>query len=571
MAISSELRAQMDAAVGKKNASKLTPEMRVQMDAAVGRGPVPVEQPQGPSFLETIAKPFTKTLATGIGAVEGAGRLAVGALTGGGLSPEEIQRAGQAVTQERSFGPFGSATAIGAKPQSTGQFAKEVVGTGLELGSYLAPVGGVAKGATTATKLLPKIGEAAKVGAGYGALAGGMQAGGAEIARPDSTLGSVAKQTGFGALAGGAVGGVIPSAGVALRSGAGTVGKGINLVKEAIGSVVSGVEKSDLSSRLVNSVIKPLEKEFRFGRDPGRTVVEELASSGIKVNNRQQLSNFITQTKKSVGQEIESVLTSPLNSKKKINIQPAINSIDKSIMQAAESGDELLMNRLQSVKNGLEYTYKQKGGRLVKSDVKKTLLTPKEAQTVKRQVGEAMRWTGQAFDADVNQARAGIYREIDKLIDNAVPGIDKLNDRYGGLLSAEKSIERTMNVGQRGQTLSMGDLVTGGLGGAAFGGPGAIISAVGRRFIESTPFKTRLAVLLQKHGVQSSLEELLTLPKEAQTEILKELPVKARLEVKTLLTAAEKAFRAFVVNQTSRETTPSQSQTAQEVPSLQPR
>lgn len=513
---------------------------------------------QKPGFLASIAAPFTKTLATGLGAIEGIGTLAGEAMKPGKITPEGLRAAETAATRERDFGVFGTSKPIGADISATegvgsalGKFAKPVIGTGLELGSYAAPVG-VAKGAGQATRFLSKLGAGARAGAKFGALGGGMQAGGRELAQEGSTLGSVAKKTLGGSLAGGVVGGTLPVAGAIAAAPFKAVGKGLGMAREALGEAVTAGEKSDLSSRLVNSVIKPLEKEFRFGRDPGRTVVEELANTGTKANTREQLARFITESKNGVGKEIEAALTDPSVANKKINISGAVRSIDSAIQKAAESGDELLMGRLQSVKDGLEYTFKQKGGRLRKSAPKSMELTPKEAQAVKRQIGEAMRWTGQAFDNDVNQARATIYREIDKLIDAAVPGIDRLNDRYGGLLSAEKSIERTMNVGQRGQTLSMGDIVTGGIGGAAFGGPGAILSAIGRRFIESTPFKTRLAVLLRKHGVEASLEEMLAKTATERSEALKKLPVVARMEAMRIIEAAEKGIRAAAVQETSR-------------------
>jgi predicted ABC-type ATPase len=97
------------------------------------------------------------------------------------------------------------------------------------------------------------------------------------------------------------------------------------------------------------------------------------------------------------------------------------------------------------------------------------------------------------------------------MIDEAAPGIDKLNDRYAGLLSAEKSLERTQNIKQRHAAISLPDIGA-GIGGLVLSGGNPLMGAAAyglRRGLESTAFKTRAAQALEGIGNRIPLKSVI--------------------------------------------------------------
>src|SRR3990167_910313 len=188
-------------------------------------------------FVQTIASPFIKTIASVPAALEGAGKLIAG----------DVQGASNALTRERSFGYLGSTRPVGINQEtgqalSGGQWAKDFIGTGAELGAYaVGGEGAVGVGKATMGGLIK---QGAKTGFKTGLLSGAFGQGGAELQKPDSTFGSVVGETfkggTVGALSGGVLGAAAPIAGKAvgaLRSVPATVGKAVQTTK-AIGSQV---------------------------------------------------------------------------------------------------------------------------------------------------------------------------------------------------------------------------------------------------------------------------------------------------------------------------------------------
>jgi hypothetical protein len=212
----------------------------------------------------------------------------------------------------------------------------------------------------------------------------------------------------------------------------------------------------------MNALLKPLGKEFLFGKNPGK-IVEE----GLTANTRKGLLEKIVGKKKEVGALIETALTDPAAAAKRIDIKPLLTPIDEAVKKAVSRGDQTLVDRLLAVKSGLTNNFELVGSKVKPTGAKELLLSPKDAQIFKREIGEATKWTGQVFDNEVNKVRAQVYSAIDKAIDAAVPAVEKLNQRYANLLGGQKSMERTLAVLQRQNLASFSQL---GLGGIATAG-----------------------------------------------------------------------------------------------------
>jgi hypothetical protein len=298
------------------------------------------------------------------------------------------------------------------------------------------------------------------------------------------------------------------SGGVELATGASGA-----LLKTKLGQSAVKYMTEKIPSRLVNSIIRPNDKAFDFGRNPGLGVVQE----GIVANSRAGLLAKIGLKKQDIGKQIGDTLISGENAAKSLDVQDAIlNPIRIAKKQAVEAGDKALYSRLDDIEQGLTKEFDE---RFNVVGNKKMQLTPEEVQKLKIRVGKDTRWTGQTFDNDVNKVRVSIYRNLDGVLDDNVAGIADLNARYANMLTAEKNLERT---DKRMQRLVMAGLRTTGVGtgyalysglsgdsGAEAVAKGIAAGAV-TKFAGSTPAKTYTAQILNKLG-QSEREHLFKL------------------------------------------------------------
>jgi hypothetical protein len=282
----------------------------------------------------------------------------------------------------------------------------------------------------------------------------------------------------------------------------------------AINSVIGGLSpiasevlaplKESAAGRFINSLIKPKEADFRFGKNPGLAVAEE----GITGNTLKGLQNNISRARKAVGQSIDTLLTHPAVAGIKQDITAAFTPIDEAISKAVDNGEQDLVTRLLSLKNGLTKDYKLVDGALKETGAKDLVLTPKEIQQMKIKVGEGTRWTGQAFDSDINQVKTKVYRELNNLVEKAAPGTKELQAKYANLLTAEKAAEKRAGVATRNNLVSLPNVIEGGLGTllgtVASGGVGIPALATGvagiglSKAAGSTAFKSRVAKQLAK-------------------------------------------------------------------------
>lgn len=309
---------------------------------------------------------------------------------------------------------------LGVKDAFTPTTGGQKLGFGVEqIGEFFTPGGAVTKG-SKAVEAVAGAGKLAKYSKGLGQTAKvvgeSLASGGVSLAQTGDV--GEAKTS---ALLGGA--------GAAVAPGAQKVAKAF---KEYMGEKVA--------PKVINSLVKPISKEFEFGKNAGAGVVKE----GIKANTREGLLTKITERKTALGDEIGGLLDKV---KTNIDVAPAINKIDDAIKKANKAGDSTLSSRLKEVKQALTSEFDEVTGEVIGK--KNMILSPSDARKFKTEIGEAARWTGQAFDNDVNQARVAIYRGINDLIDNVAPGTKALNARFADMLSAERALQRTIDIAER--------------------------------------------------------------------------------------------------------------------------
>lgn len=276
--------------------------------------------------------------------------------------------------------------------------------------------------------------------------------------------------------------------------------RGLGEVKRAIGPQVA--------SRVVNSLIKPLLKDFSYGKNPGAGVARE----GIVANSLDDLANKINKKRNEVGQAIDKVLSR--NTDKVIDASDALSPIDEAINKAVEGGpaNASLVKRLQDEKQAILFKHTLDGnGNIVKMsedplDLSK--MTPLQARELKTKIGDMARWTGNQTDDEAsNKALRDIYGKVRAKIEEAVPQTKAFNERYANLTSAGVATKYRDKLASRQDLISMPMKVGGAAGiitALATGGSGlipvlsAFVGVAGDKAISSPAFKTRLGSWLMR-------------------------------------------------------------------------
>ncbi len=291
--------------------------------------------------------------------------------------------------------------------------------------------------------------------------------------------------------------------------------------KEAVQVAGSDILKAE-APRVINSLIKPLLKDFSYGKNPGRTVAE----LGIKANTMEELGTKITAAKNDIGKTIGS-LSDKLGSNKKVAVNAksiVVDTIDKAMDKAATNNDTTVLNRLHEVKQALTQELGKlntKEGPTIVSTGSKKLdnLNYKEALGLKQKIGELTKFTGNASDDKaVNSTLKQIYGKVKEAMNTSASEINpklgkqmqKLNEQYADLSSAEIATKYRDKIEQRASLVKISPTLVGlgsGLATAfATGGsavPTILAGLVGAgldKAFTSTAFKTRLASWMAKES-----------------------------------------------------------------------
>ena len=356
-------------------------------------------------------------------------------------------------------------------------------------------------GAITASTLLP-----------YGKIASGII----------GALGATGLKTGvqtLGAIGSGAVGGYVVDVGAnmqsgktgaeALKPGLGTViGAGIPGAGAAIGGIRTALK--DTAPTIINSLIKPLQKGFAYGKDPGRTVSE----LGIVANSLEELATNIGTARNTIGEKL-SQYSKFIPKEFTLNASDALAPFDEAIKAAVSKNNQTLYNRLQQTKQAITNVFSTSlgaitpvGSRLLDN------LTYEQGVQIKRLIGDLTEWTGkQTEDESVNGALTRMYGalkgKLDELANKAnqeiAAELKKLNRQYADLTSAEVATKYRDVLNKRQNLVNLPGKI--GLVGAALtapftGGVTAVIAAIASigidKALSSPAFKTRLAAWLAK-------------------------------------------------------------------------
>lgn len=332
------------------------------------------------------------------------------------------------------------------------------------------------------------------------------------LAAPVGAIGKVAK-TGAEALGAGQKTAKLTQAateGLAFTAGQGlmegekqsledyAINAGLNIAFPGVGMVAKSVGEN-MPARIINSLIKPVQKDFAYGKNPGRAVAELVPPS----NSMEELVKNIDVTLNDVGSRIGQVVSQSPNLKG-IDLSYTLKPIDEALKNANKTPrtNQTLISRLESVKE----------------DLVDNIQNGIDPQSYKKLIGELTKWTGNATDdAVINKSLKQVYGSTRDKMDvvfskeltpEQFAQYKKDSEAYGDLLSAKNAAEHRDKLLERQDLISFGAKNAGFLAALstaiATGGAGipAILAGLAGAGVDkamATPaFKTRLARLLSK-------------------------------------------------------------------------
>lgn len=265
-------------------------------------------RPQGidiPTALKELSKQgFTiegyndKPIQSAVSKVGSVAKSAVGGIAEGvgGIALTGIEKAGEALTGQKVDLRGQFQEQFGAKENPKAYGVGQLVG---QVASLAAPAGAVGR--------LAKVGTEAAIGAKTGKIA--------QAAAEGATF----------------------TAGQGLQEGKSqslndyATNIGLNVAFPVVGMAAKSVGES-VPARIINSLIKPLSKDFAYGKNPGKSVAELVQPA----NDFEDLISNIKTTLNDVGNRIGSVVSQSPNLKQ-IDLSYTLKPIDDAIAKASQA------------------------------------------------------------------------------------------------------------------------------------------------------------------------------------------------------------------------------------------
>ena len=285
------------------------------------------------------------------------------------------------------------------------------------------------------------------------------------------------------------IGGAIPVAGSAIS---GTK----NAIQKSLGSSAEGI---------INSLIKPLAKDFGYGKNPAQGILKEK----IVANNFEDLAQKVNTRASEIGQRISAVGSQIDNTGVKLNLNKALTPIDEAIQGAAKMNNDSLFKSLNRIKDALtnEFTVGSENGvpSIVKGGARDlSSMTYNQAKDFLSNIAEHTRFTGNpSDDKALNMATKkayGIARSImnteAKRADSALgQEIVSLNRRYADINSARNAINHRDLVLKRQNIFNLAE---------KYGIQGSMLASVATGLITGDYQKAGIALLAGLGGTALS-------------------------------------------------------------------
>ncbi len=376
-------------------------------------------------LVQDIARPFLRTGVTGVAAAKG--------ITG--LIRDDVEQQKRAV-QDVDLGFFGIITPVGREAETIGEFAKDVIGTGAEVGSIFAGGAGVAAGGRQLLK--GTLGRAIKTGVKTGAQAGFLGAGGRAL-QEQKTLGKTVLQAGIGTVGGGVVGGTLGAGGVAAKIA-------LTPIKTITTRIAPALQK--LGTRIETALIKPVKRELEKGFKSENVFKHNIGGTLQNTYNKSTalLANLRSQARK-LREGTEEV----------IDVEKIMNN---TVDELEKSGGKLF---------GIRGRINKAVGDFIKEFEQITptgKLTVPQAQEIKEATGAMGSWLYGSRDLDANATEKVanvIYTNLKTQIEkNSGKGLAQINKAMSEIIPIKNAVIRRIPIAERGSIISISDILTAG-------------------------------------------------------------------------------------------------------------
>lgn len=263
-----------------------------------------------------------------------------------------------------------------------------------------------------------------------------------------------------------------------------------------------------LPGGLMDSWLKVKAADVKFGKDPGKWLVDNGITANTKIGLYQKIAGTAGPDGKmvggylqTIGKQIEEKLTGVGPNAPKIDVAPIVKMLDEEIQAAISTGEQALFDRLQTFRTSITHNFSNVDGKLLPSTEKILTYAPIDAHSLKVDWGKSTKWTGQAFDTEVNQVKVRAYGMLNDMLDKAAPGVKALQMDYANALTTAKILEK--NVAQAAYQMwptlqEMGGVVLTGQTKAGLLGAGAALTTF--MALKTTAVRTRIAQMLKNSG-----------------------------------------------------------------------
>jgi hypothetical protein len=265
----------------------------------------------------------------------------------------------------------------------------------------------------------------------------------------------------------------------------------------------------DAGGKVINSLIKPLLKDFSYGKNPGKAVAE----AGITANSLDELAIKIKEVRRQTGEEISQRVAQNTD---RFNATESLVALDEALTDAlkAPNTNSAIITRLQGVKDDLLQVGEDGIPTRKLEDLSAT-----EMWEFNKEIGDLARWTGNASDDEItNRAIRKAYGATRSQLDDAVDGLGVTSEKYANLKSAETATEYRDKIAARQNLVSFSgtQLGTAAAVTSAVVSGGAVMpliigagAAAGTESLKSPAVKTRAAAWLASAS-KAEREEVFT-------------------------------------------------------------
>lgn len=194
-----------------------------------------------------------------------------------------------------------------------------------------------------------------------------------------------------------------------------------------------------LAYNAMKEYIPQAARDFTFDHDGARGLLNE----GLVFANAKQGYQAAQTRTGEIGKMIDNVIKSSPNATLATDQSAVLKPLDDAIAQAnlSPNTNKTLADRLMAAKLDLSNKYSPQGNIIGPKDLN---MTPPQLFQLKKQVSDLTKWTGNmSDDKPVNAALQDVYRNIKTSLNSQVPGLSELNQRYGDMLTATKSLQKS--------------------------------------------------------------------------------------------------------------------------------